>query len=75
MKRGIIRTTHDDPELVAAALAPDDTTEMKTTADGATLTMTVERATTGGLRSTADDYLSNLAVAQQILTDTTYNNE
>lgn len=75
MKRGIVRTTHDDSELVAAALAPDDTAEMETETDGATLTMTVERATTGGLRSTTDDYLSNLAVAQQILTDTTHNNE
>jgi len=75
MKRAVVRTTHDDPALVAAVLAPDDTTEMETTVDGATLTMTVERATTGGLRSTTDDYVSNLTVAQQILDDTTPNNE
>jgi len=75
MKRAVVQTTHDDPELVAAALTPDDTTEMETTVDGSTLTMTVERTTTGGLRSTIDDYVSNLTVAQRILNDTTPNNE
>lgn len=75
MKRAVVRTTHDDPGLVAAALAPDDTTEMETTVSGSTLIMSVERATTGGLRSTTDDYVSNLTVAQQILDDTTHNNE
>lgn len=75
MNRAIVQTTHDDPALVAAALAPDDTAEMETTIDGSTLTMTVERPTTGGLRSTTDDYVCNLAVARQILDDTTPNNE
>ena len=71
--RACIRTTHDDPEIVAAALAPDNTDEMDTRVDGSTVVTTIERETTGGLTRTADDYVSNLAVAQRILTTT--NNE
>ena len=71
--RACIRTTHDDPEIVAAALAPDNTDEMDTRVDGSTVVTTIERETTGGLTRTADDYVSNLTVARQILTTT--NNE
>ena len=71
--RACIRTTHDDPERVAAALAPDNTDEMETRVDGSTVVTTIERETTGGLTRTADDYISNLTVARQILTTT--NNE
>jgi hypothetical protein len=67
-----IRTSHDRPELIAAALAPDNTDEMSTrvASDGSTVVTTIERGTTGGLRTTADDYVANLTVAQRI-TDTT----
>ena len=68
-----IRVTFADGETarqVAAALAPDDTSEMATRVDGPTVETTITRETTGGLRTTADDYVSNLQVAQQ-LTDTT----
>ena len=71
-----IRTDHDRPELIAAALVPDNTDEISTRVessdertDGAVVT-TIERETTGGLRMTADDYVANLTVAQRI-TDTT----
>ena len=72
-RRACVRTTHDDPETVVAALAPDNTDEMDTRVDGSTVVTTIERETTGGLTRTADDYVSNLAVARQILTTT--NNE
>ena len=66
-----IRTTHDHPETIAAALAPDNTDEISTRADpDGMVTTTIERETTGGLRTTADDYVANLTVAQRI-TDTT----
>ncbi|MFC5970229.1 KEOPS complex subunit Pcc1 [Halomarina salina] len=68
-----VRVTFADGETarqVAAALAPDDTSEMATRVDGPTVETTITRETTGGLRTTADDYVSNLQVAQQ-LTDTT----
>ena len=60
-----IRTTHGNPELVAAAVAPDDTEEMDTWVEGKTVRMTVERETTGGLASTVDGYVVNLSVADR----------
>ncbi|MFB6117643.1 KEOPS complex subunit Pcc1 [Halosegnis sp.] len=65
-----IRTTHDYPEWVAAAIAPDNTEEMTTRVEGSTVVTTVERPTTGGLATTTDDYVSNLAVAQRVIADT-----
>lgn len=69
--RVTIRTDHDWPELIAAALAPDNTDEMSTrvASDGDTVVTTIERETAGGLRTTADDYVANLTVAQRT-TDT-----
>ena len=70
-----IRTEHERPAVVAAALAPDNTDEMSTRIerDGAStagaVVTTIERESTGGLRTTVDDYVANLTVAQRI-TDT-----
>ncbi len=69
-RRVTIRTTHDRPAVIAAALAPDNTAEMSTRVDDGAVVTTIERTNTGGLRTTADDYVSNLTVAQRI-TDTT----
>jgi len=77
MRRAAISTTHDDETVaahVAAAVAPDNTDEMSTRADGARVVTTVERETTSGLRSTVDDYVVNLTVARRLSgesTDTT----
>ena len=67
-----IRTRHERPELIAAALAPDNTDEMSTrvASTGDAVVTTIERETASGLRTTADDYVANLTVAQRI-TDTT----
>ena len=70
MRRATVRTTHDRPKLVAAALRPDNTAEMSTRVDGRTVVTTIERDSTGGLRTTVDDYVTNLQVAQRV-TDTT----
>ena len=71
MKRtATVRTTHDRPEVVAAALRPDNTSEMSTRVDGGAVVTTIERDSTGGLRTTVDDYVTNLTVAQRV-TDTT----
>ncbi|MFC6836157.1 KEOPS complex subunit Pcc1 [Halomarina ordinaria] len=74
MKRATVRTRVEDAALVAAALDPDNTPEMHTTVDGDAVVTVVERETTGGLRSTVDDYVTNLTVASQ-LTDTDTNHE
>ncbi|MFC4436985.1 MULTISPECIES: KEOPS complex subunit Pcc1 [Natrialbaceae] len=77
-RRATIRTTHDDPELIARAIAPDNTDEMETTIDGGegdcpssdrtqsdddAVVTRIERETTSGLHSTVDDYVVNLDVA------------
>ncbi|WP_323171189.1 KEOPS complex subunit Pcc1 [Natrialba sp. PRR66] len=65
--RATIRTHHDDPELVARALRPDNTDEMETVvADETTVVTRIERETTGGLHSTVDDYVVNLEVAVDV---------
>ena len=62
-----VRTTHADAPLVAAALAPDETDSMTTRVDGDAIECAVERPTTGGLRSTVDDHVVNLHVADRIV--------
>ncbi|MFC7166228.1 KEOPS complex subunit Pcc1 [Halospeciosus flavus] len=66
-RHATIRTTVDDPELVAAALRPDNTSEMDTTVEDDAVVTTIERDTTGGLRTTTDDYVVNLTVANEIV--------
>lgn len=82
-RRAVVRTSHDRPDVVAAAIAPDNTDEMTTRVeldavgddggdDGAgagTVVTTIERDSTGGLRTTVDDYVSNVTVAQRVLDD------
>ncbi|SFS72018.1 KEOPS complex subunit Pcc1 [Halostagnicola kamekurae] len=66
-RHATIRTTHDDPELLARALCPDNTEEMETAVEDArTLVTRIERETTSGLQSTVDDYVVNLDVACSI---------
>jgi hypothetical protein len=65
-RRATVRTSHDAPAAVAAALEPDNTEEMTTrVADGQVVT-TIERPTTGGLAATVDDYVVNCSVAQRV---------
>lgn len=68
-RRARVETTVDDAETaaqIAAALDPDNTAEMETTVDGATVRTTVARESTGGLQATLDDYVVNLQVAVQL---------
>jgi tRNA threonylcarbamoyladenosine modification (KEOPS) complex Pcc1 subunit len=67
MKRAEIRTELDQAALVAAAVAPDNTSEMTTTVKGNAVVTRIERETTGGLRSTVDDYVVNLDVATEVV--------
>jgi hypothetical protein len=68
-KRATLRTRHDDPTVVAAAVRPDNTDAMRTTVEseaGGRVVTRVERPTAGGLRSTVDDYVVNLRVAERV---------
>lgn len=77
-RRATVRTVHDEPRVIAEAIAPDNTDEVSTRVEAAdgpgdgsgVVVTTIERDGTGGLRTTVDDYVSNLTVAQRI-TDTT----
>ena len=64
-----VRTVHDDPALVDGALAPDNTDSMDTRVlpDDGTVVCEIRRPTTGGLQSTVDDYVVNLAVADRVV--------
>jgi|AntDeeMinimDraft_5_1070356.scaffolds.fasta_scaffold00665_7 tRNA threonylcarbamoyladenosine modification (KEOPS) complex Pcc1 subunit len=66
MKQATITTTHDDPALVARALAPDNTSEMHTEVEGDCVVTRIERESTTGLQSTVDDYVVNVDVATQV---------
>jgi flagellar basal body P-ring protein FlgI len=68
-RRATIATEHGDAETarrVAAAIRPDNTDEMATVVEGATVRTTIARDATGGLQSTVDDYVVNLQVAAQL---------
>jgi hypothetical protein len=66
-----LRTRHDRPAVVAAAVRPDNTDEMATrvaVSDGGdrVIETTISRDSTGGLRTTVDDYVTNIAVADRL---------
>jgi hypothetical protein len=72
--RATIRTTHADEQTareIADAVRPDNTAEVRTRVDGATVATTIERDTASGLRATADDYVVNLRVASGLSADDT----
>jgi hypothetical protein len=61
-----IRTEVEDAETLAAVVRPDNTPEIDTRVRGDRIVTSIERGTTGGLRTTVDDYVVNLAVAQEV---------
>lgn len=61
-----IRTRHDRPATIAAAVVPDNTTEMSTRVTEEEVQTTIERSSTGGLRATATDYIANVQVASDV---------
>jgi len=67
MRTATVETTHDDAATIAAAIAPDNTSEMETTVDGDRVRTRIERETTSGLQSTVDDYVVNVDVAQRVV--------
>lgn len=70
VRTATVETTHSDPataRVVAAAVAPDNTADVETTVDGATVRTVLRRETTGGLQSSVDDYVVNLATARTVV--------
>ena len=78
-RQAVVRTTHEDPQRIARAIRPDNTTEMTTQADDGVLETRIDRSTTGGVRTSIDDYLVNVIVAERtrtrLQTDRTTNHD
>jgi len=71
MRRATIRTDVPTPEVVAAAVRPDNTPQMDTRVDDDSVVTTLERESTSGLRATTDDYVVNVTVAAEVVQRTT----
>lgn len=69
-RRARLRTTHAEAgaETVAAAVRPDNAPSMTTRvdADAEAVVTTIERARTGGLAASVDDYVVNVTVADRV---------
>ena len=65
-RRATIRAAVESPEQIARAIEPDNTPEIETTVEDGQVVTTIERDSTAGLRSTADDYVVNLGVAIEV---------
>ena len=61
---GRIATVHRNAQCVAPALTPDNLTSMTTTSDGDRVTMTITGTQIRSVIASVDDYLMNLAVAE-----------
>jgi hypothetical protein len=65
-RKATIRSTVPNAAVIADAIAPDNTEAIQTQVQDGTIETTITRSTTSGLRSTADDYVTNLAVAIEV---------
>ncbi len=61
---GTITTRHTNAGCVAAALSPDNLRSMSTTAEGDRVITTITGTQLRSVIASVDDYLMNLAVAQ-----------
>jgi hypothetical protein len=61
---GTITTRHGNAPCVAAALAPDNLRSMETKAEGDTVVTTITGTQLRSVIASVDDYLMNLAVAE-----------
>ncbi|MGA2120425.1 MAG: KEOPS complex subunit Pcc1 [Methanoregula sp.] len=61
---GTIMTLHTDAASVAAALSPDNLRSMETKADGNRVVTTITGTQARSVIASVDDYLMNLAVAE-----------
>ena len=70
-RRARLETRHADAETarrIAEAVRPDNTAEMETVLNDNRIVTEISRGTTGGLQTTVDDYMVNLATAAQLAT-------
>lgn len=63
---GKIRTRHMDPACVASSLRPDNLQNMRTVAEGESVVTEIEGTSLRSVIASVDDYLMNLAVAEDL---------
>jgi hypothetical protein len=63
---GEIRTRHREPGNVAAALRPDNLSSMHTVPEGEVVICTIRGTSIRSVIASVDDYLMNLAVAEEL---------
>lgn len=68
--RGTITTAHRDPERIARSLAPDNLASMKTAAAGGFVRTEIAGESLRSVIASVDDYLLNLAIAEDVCTCT-----
>lgn len=69
-RTALVETTHADAAAaatIAAAISPDNTDDIRTTAEGTAVVTRISRSTTGGFLASVDDYLVNLDVATDVV--------
>ncbi|MEN6396886.1 MAG: KEOPS complex subunit Pcc1 [Methanoregula sp.] len=64
----LITTVHADARSVASSLAPDNLTGMTTTADANRVTTVIHGTQIRSIIASVDDYLMNLAIADETTT-------
>ena len=65
---GVITTRHSRPECVARSLTADHLAGMTTRAEGDQVVTTLEGDRLRSITASVDDYLMNLAIAEDICT-------
>ncbi|MDV2481392.1 hypothetical protein F8E02_05095 [Methanoculleus sp. Wushi-C6] len=65
---GTIETPHAHPECVAAALEPDNLTLIRTSPVGGGVRAEIDGARLRSIIASVDDYLMNLAIAEDVCT-------
>ena len=63
---GEITTLHRNAKCVAGAIRPDNLLSMRTTASGTAVRTTVSATKLRSLIASVDDYLMNLAIAEEL---------
>ncbi|MDZ7689084.1 MAG: KEOPS complex subunit Pcc1 [Halobacteriales archaeon] len=62
-----LETEHEDAHAVAHAVSPDNTDEMETRVEDGKVVTRIEREDVESAGATADDYLRNLVVADELV--------
>lgn len=66
MTRVEVETEHEEAQKIALAVVPDNTEEMETRVEDERVVTRIEREDVESAGATADDYLRNLVVADEL---------